>query len=121
MVAGGMIPFAPVTGATIMLTSPSAIESLVGIAARYPRMLEGLEKAVQVMPWLEIGKFGAGVVVALAVDTGRALPVGLAAEYLGVAEAARQIGWQEEEASMPVDMPAEGFVVTRPPSFHIDG
>lgn len=115
MIAGGLIPFAPVTGATIMLTGPDAVNSLVSIAARYPKMLEGLKKASTAIPFLEIGKFGGAVVVAMMVDSGRALPEGLAAEYLGVAEAARQIGWQPMDE--PEGIPVEGFVAPRAPSF----
>lgn len=114
MIAGAMAPVAPVTSATVLLTAPEAIESLVSIAARYPKMLAGLETAMQVVPFFAVGKFMGGVVLAVGVDAGRVQPYGLAAEYLRVAEAAERVHWQPKQQ---YDGPetVEGFTVPTPP------
>lgn len=120
--AGTIAPVAPVTAVTIALQGPPATVALVRIASDYPRFLEGLEMAAKAVPFMAIGKFVAAMMLALAVDMGRVEPLGLAAEYLGVATAAEQAGWRpatDEEVELvnrPRPAPA-GSV--RPPSFNM--
>lgn len=121
MVAGGVAPVAPVTAATILLTSPEAIESLLSIAARYPKMLDGMEQALQVIPFLGVAKFLGGVTLAISVDAGRTMPYGLAAEYLGVSKAAEEVGWQPRQPDLDGEF-VEGFTApnagpVKPPAF----
>jgi hypothetical protein len=92
--AGTIAPVAPVTAHVVALQAPSAIDSLVSIAEKYPRMLDGLEKAASTVPFISVGKFVAALVLAISVDMGRVTPYGLAAEYLGVAKAAEAAGYQ---------------------------
>lgn len=94
MMAGSLALAAPVTGNTMALTAPPAIVSLVEIASKYPKMMEGLEKLTEVMPWIDIARFAGAVGYAMAVDAGRIEPYGLVAEYLGVAEAAKMAQWE---------------------------
>lgn len=98
--AGTMAPVAPVTAGTIMLTAPDGIDALVRIAADYPRMLDGLEAVARSVPWISVGKFVAGIMLAIAVDMGRLAPSGIAAEYLRVAEAAEKVGWRAPESTL---------------------
>jgi len=98
--AGTMAPVAPVTAGTILLTAPDGIVALVRIASDYPRMLDGLEAVAKGVPWISVGKFVAGIMLAVAVDMGRLAPVGIAAEYLRVAEAAERVGWRPPESTL---------------------
>jgi hypothetical protein len=118
--AGTIAPVAPVTSGTILLTAHEGIIGLVRIAADHPRMLDGLEAAAKGVPFLAVGKFVAGLFLAVAVDMGRLAPIGLAAEYLRVAEAAEKVGWQPPQSTMDAQPPPDGGVdwtVPPPPRF----
>jgi hypothetical protein len=114
--AGTVVTMAPVTAATMAMRAPDAVSALVSIASRYPRMLDGLEAAVQVVPFMEIGQFVAAVSFAFMVDLRIMQPYGIAAELLGVAEAAEKVGYQKptEEVAVnydyqPADVPPPAF------------
>lgn len=101
---GGSIGMAmPVTGGTIMYTSPPAITGLLDIAEKYPRMLDALEKLTEVMPWYGVGRFVGAVAYAAAVDAGRVNPYGMVGEALGVAQVAEQVGYQPPVPPDPED------------------
>lgn len=123
--AGVLFPIAPVSAGTLVMQAPSAASALVRIAANYPRMLDGLETAAKAVPFLELGKFVAAMVMAGMVDMGRIEPVGLAAEYLKVSEAAREVGWSPPAGNAPgetsVAAPRGMFqpASTPPPSFKL--
>jgi hypothetical protein len=123
--AGTIMPVAPVTAGTLLLTGADGIDGLVRIAANYPRMLDGLEMAARAVPFMAVGKFIAGIALAVSVDIGTMAPVGLAAEYLGVAEAAQKVGWQPRKATMDATPPstADGsdWTVPPPPRFSFAG
>lgn len=97
--AGTMAAAAPVTSVTIGHKAPPAIAALVRVASDHPKFLEGLEAVAKAAPWIEIGEFVAALILAVAVDMGRLAPVGIAAEMLGVAEAAREAGWEPPEVT----------------------
>lgn len=121
--AGTIVPVAPVTAATLVLQGPAATEALVRIAADHPRMLDGLEAAAKAVPFVAVGKFVAAIVLALAVDMGRMQPYGVAAEYLRVAEAAEQVGWQPpvEESPDGDTRSSNNYSNTPPPAFKLVG
>lgn len=98
---GMVAPVTPVTAATIVINAPGAIDAVVKLAADNPKMLEGLEFVARTMPWLECGKFAASLGYAVMVDMGQANPYGLAGEYLGVARAAAEVGWQPPKPKQP--------------------
>ena len=98
--AGTISPVAPVTAGTMLLTGPSAMASLVRIAAPFPRVLDGLEKVAKSVPFIEVAKFVAAIMLAIMVDMDRAAPVGMAAEYLRVAEAAEKVNWRPRGADI---------------------
>lgn len=120
ILAGSVVMAAPVTGHNMVLNAPPAISSFVEIAAKYPRMLDGLEKLTDVMPWVEVGRFAGSMAYAVAVDTGRLQPYGLVAEYLGVANAAQAAHYEppQEEPDFTVPQPATvGVTVASPNRF----
>ncbi len=119
-IAAAVSAFAPVAGATMMMKAPRSMSALVEIAAmNHPRLLAGLEKFVAGRPYAVLGEFGAAIAYGAAVDFGQAEPVGFIAEGLGVAEAARQLGWRPEPEPVPANT-GGGFLNTPPPpSFHL--
>jgi len=116
--AGTIVGIAPVTAATVALTGPDAVVSLVRVASDYPRFLDGLEKAAKAVPFLSIAKFIAALVLAVSVDMGRLAPVGLAAEYLKVADAAENAGWRPPE-EIQKETAQQDWSVPPPPRFKL--
>lgn len=118
---GTIIPIAPVTGVTIAFQGPPAIAATVRIAADYPRFLEGLELAAKTVPFIEIGTFLCALILAIGVDMGRANPYGLAGEYLGVAKAAHEVGWEPPPPpdQAPPGTTSEGFTIPTPGRFKL--
>lgn len=103
--AGAMVGFVPVTAVTIGHKGPAACAALVRIAEKYPRFLDGLEKATEFMPWLQIGQFVGALVFAIGVDLNLANPYSMSGEWLGVGAAAREAGW---EPPQPKEKTIEG-------------
>lgn len=91
--AATIVPIAPITSVTMVSQAPGAIDAMVRISAKYPRMLDALETISKGVPFVEIGKFVCAMVLAVMVDFGRANPYGIVGQRLGVAEAAREAGW----------------------------
>lgn len=118
--AGTISAVAPVTAGTMLLTGPDAMEALVRIASDYPRMLDGLEKAAKAVPYVSVAKFVAAIMLAIMVDMDRMAPVGMAAEYLRVAEAAEKVHWRPR-TEVPEGMPTAGPPTQRvaPPRFKL--
>ncbi len=115
---GILVPFAPVTAVTIGLRSEKAVHALVEIGKQHPRFMAGLEAAAMAMPYIELGSFLGSVVYAMGVDAGRLNPDSIIGEKLGVAEAARQVGYHEtmlEERYEPVTH--DGQFSPPPPRF----
>lgn len=118
--AGTMTAGLPVTAALVVMRGPGAIDAFVKLAADYPRMLDGMEKAAKLVPWLEVGSFACAIGLAGAVDMGQANPYGMAGEYLGVAKAAQAIGWQPPRPKKTPEQAAQE--ATAPPAFKlVDG
>lgn len=117
--AGTISPVAPVTAGTMLLTGPTAIDSLVRIAADHPRMLDGLEAVAKGVPFVAVGKFVAGIMLAVMVDMGRMAPTGLAAEYLQVAEAAERVGWAPPSADVEGTIVPDRGNAPMPPKFKL--
>lgn len=121
--AGIIHPAMPVTAATMMINTPATADALVRLAQDHPRMLAGLEAVAKAAPWMTIGRFIAALALAVQVDMGHANPYGMGAEYLGVARAAQEVGWQPKPAKHKKGQSAEGdivdngFVVPQPPRF----
>jgi hypothetical protein len=122
--AGTIAPVAPVTAGTLILQGPEGMAALVKIASAYPRMLDGLEAAAKAVPFMAVGKFVAALMLAAMVDMDRVVPTGMAAEYLGVADAAQQVGWKPSGKTPVVEdgvVTTGGFGVPRPPVFKMAG
>lgn len=118
--AGTLVPVAPVTAAQIVLTGPDAIDAIVRIASDHPKMLEGLEAAAKAVPFMTVGKFIAGLILAVSVDMGQWQPRGIVAEYLRVAEAADKVGWTPPQPKQPKPTNGttpDGARVVAPPTF----
>lgn len=117
--AGTVSLMMPVTGQYTMNQAPAGIPALVRAAAKHPRMLDGLEAVAKVSPWITVGQFLCGLIYALLVDLGQATPMGIAAEGLGVAQAAAEAGWEPPKQKTPT---VEGFVIPTaaeaPPAFN---
>lgn len=86
MLAGIMSLRLPVTAVYTGERSPKAIEALLNIARKRPKMLEALEKASDSFDAISIGKFVIGFGVAFQIDTGRLAPDSFPAMATGVTE-----------------------------------
>lgn len=119
--AGTIAPVAPVAATYTLQQAPGGIEALVRIASDHPKMLEGLEVAAKAVPFMTVGKFVAGLILAVSVDMGQYRPHGLAAEYLGVAQAADAVGWTppQPRQATPDTSQANGARVVAPPAFKL--
>lgn len=84
MLAGIMALRLPVTAVYTGDQSPKAIEALLNIARKRPKMLDALEKASDSFDAISIGKFVIGFGVAFQVDTGRLAPDSFPAMATGV-------------------------------------
>jgi hypothetical protein len=82
--AGLMSGVLPVTSVYMGERSPRAIEALLGIAKKHPKMLLGLQKAAIGIDVLELGQFLVGIAVAIQVDTGRLNGDEVIAQSIGV-------------------------------------
>lgn len=115
--AGSIAPVAPVSAATILMQADSTVDALLSIAQRYPRMLDGLEAAAQVAPFIQLGRFAAAVMLAVAVDLNQVQPYGIAAEALGVAKAAEHVGYQPPQPTAQFDYYQSDNDMPPPPAF----
>lgn len=84
MLAGIMSLRLPVTAVYTAENSPKAIEALMNIARKRPKMLDALEKASDSFDAISIGKFAIGMGVAFQIDTGRLAPDSFPAVATGV-------------------------------------
>lgn len=84
MLAGVMSLKLPVTAVYTGENSPKAIEALLNIARKRPKMLDALEKASDSFDAISIGKFVIGFGVAFQIDTGRLAPDSFPAVATGV-------------------------------------
>lgn len=91
----------PVTSQTLLLRGPMMVDSLLTIARHYPRMLDGVEKASQIMPAIGILSGSASLAYAASVDFGITNPHSGTGKMLGVSEAASRIGWQPKARTKP--------------------
>lgn len=76
--------FLPVTSVYAVENSERAINALVNIGKRNPKVLAILAKTANGVDALELGKFVIGILVCLQVDTGRAQGDELIARAMGV-------------------------------------
>lgn len=74
----------PVTSVYTGVNSPKAIEALLNIAKKRPKMLDAMEKVSEGFDALAVGKFVIGLGVALQVDSGRLAPDSFPAVATGV-------------------------------------
>lgn len=74
----------PVTSVYTAENSPKAIEALLSIAKKRPKMLDAMEKVSEGFDALAVGKFLLGLGVALQVDSGRMAPDSFPAVATGV-------------------------------------
>lgn len=90
----------PVTAVYTGENSPKAIEALLNIARKRPKMLDALEKASDGFDAMAIGKFAIGMAVALQVDTGRLDPNSFPAVATGVTKTFVENGFVETDGAL---------------------
>lgn len=88
---------APVTSVYAVERSPRAIQALLSIAKRRPKVLAALSKAADGVDVLEIAQFIGGLVVAIQVDTGKLKGDELPAQAFGVTAILDEYFSQREE------------------------
>lgn len=74
----------PVTAVYMGERSPQAIQALLSIAKKNPKILAGLRKAAVGIDVLELGQFLVGIAVAMQVDMGRLKGHEMIAQSMGV-------------------------------------
>lgn len=122
---GVLMPLAPVTALTIGIRAEKGYAALITVAADldkrgHPGMLNGLRLVAAVTPWMEVASFLGAIIYAVGVDAGQLSPESAVAEKLGVAEAARQVGWQSRHETPVEYVPTTvdgAFGAPPPPTF----
>lgn len=105
---------APVTGVYIAEGAEEAGQEIVRLAKNSPVLLAALERASQVGPTVKLGKYAAGIVTALQVDTGRMAPDTMMARFTGVTDVAERLAANMNSRSQ--DMRNDGlFMYSEPP------
>lgn len=100
MLAAVMSIKLPVTAVYTGTNSHKAIEALLNIARKRPKMLDALEKASDGFDAVEIGKFAVGMAVAFQVDLGRLNPDSFPAVITGVTSVFNDAGFVENDGAL---------------------
>jgi hypothetical protein len=121
--SGVLAPFAPVTAVTFATRADKGFDALIRVAVDlaergHPGMLNGLYSVAAVAPWAEVASFAGAVIYAVGVDAGQLSPDSMVAERLGVAAAAREVGYRPAVEEVPEYVPATADAALGvPPAF----
>jgi len=106
----GLVSFGlPVTGVYGVENSDKAAAALCNIAKRRPAVLKALETVADGVDALEIGRFAAGIAIAVQVDMGRIQPDAMVCSVLGVTaivQAMEEAGNNEDVNNNVMVMPS---------------